>query len=162
MSNLAGTDVEPISTTKKGRAVFFKNACSVPQSTYSICLDYHSVCPLVRVGTPTPYSCKRVCPPPPGTKGAYILRVQQCLSPCPNCPPPPPRNRVCPPPEPKAEGTHSPAGEGVGKSQFGRLEKKPNTLSTPCLVSIPNASGVSLYVTVKGEGARVFLASSAR
>ncbi len=27
------------------------------------------------------------------------------------------------------EGTHSPAAEG---SQFGRLEKKPNTLSTQC------------------------------
>ncbi len=29
-------------------------------------------------------------------------------------------------------GTHSPAGEGVGESQFGRLEKKASTLSTLC------------------------------
>ncbi len=28
--------------------------------------------------------------------------------------------------------THSPAGEGVGESQFGRLDKKPSTLSTLC------------------------------
>jgi hypothetical protein len=34
------------------------------------------------------------------------------------------RKRVCPPP--------SPAGEVVGDSQFGRLEKKPSTLSTMC------------------------------
>jgi hypothetical protein len=31
-------------------------------------------------------------------------------------------------------GTHSPAGEGVGESQFGRLEKKPSILSTLCLL----------------------------
>ncbi len=37
-----------------------------------------------------------------------------------------------PPPQPKGERdtTHSPAGEGVGESQFGRLENKPSTLST--------------------------------
>ncbi len=28
-------------------------------------------------------------------------------------------------------GTHSPAGEGVGESQFGRLEKKPMALCAP-------------------------------
>jgi hypothetical protein len=33
-------------------------------------------------------------------------------------------------PEPKEGRTHWPAGEGVGESQFGRLEKKPSTLST--------------------------------
>ncbi len=37
-----------------------------------------------------------------------------------------------PPPEPQGVGIHSPAGEGVGESQFGRLEKKPSTLSTLC------------------------------
>ncbi len=36
------------------------------------------------------------------------------------------------PPEPKGEGTHSPAGEGVGESQFQRLEKKLSTLPTLC------------------------------
>ncbi len=49
---------------------------------------YHSVCPLVGIGTPHPLSRKRVCTPPPPTKG---------------------------------EGTHSPADEGVGESQFRRL-----------------------------------------
>jgi hypothetical protein len=37
-----------------------------------IYLEYHSVCPLVGIGTPPPHplSRKRVCPPPPpGTRG---------------------------------------------------------------------------------------------
>ena len=40
--------------------------------------------------------------------------------------------RLSPPPPPnlKWEGTHSPAGEGVVGSQFGRLEKKSSTLSS--------------------------------
>ncbi len=58
-----------------------------------IYLDYHSVCLLVRIGTPPPHPLF---------------------------------------PEPKG-GTHSPAGEGVGGSQLGRLEKNPSTLSTQCL-----------------------------
>jgi hypothetical protein len=32
-------------------------------------LEYHSACPLVQIETPHPLSRKRVCPPPPGTKG---------------------------------------------------------------------------------------------
>ncbi len=40
---------------------------------------------------------------------------------------------VLPPPEPKGGETHSPVGEEWG-SQFGRLEKKPSTLSALCLV----------------------------
>jgi hypothetical protein len=41
------------------------------------------------------------------------------------------RKQVCtPPPEPKGGGANSPAVEGVGESQFGRLEKRPSTLST--------------------------------
>ncbi len=51
-------------------------------------LENHSVCPLVRIGTPPP------CTPSPASKG----------------------------------GAHSPAGGGVGESQFGRLEKKPIAL----------------------------------
>ncbi len=38
------------------------------------------------------------------------------------------------PPWTKGGGTHSPAVEGTGGSQFGRLEKKPSTLSTLCYV----------------------------
>jgi hypothetical protein len=36
------------------------------------------------------------------------------------------------PPVTNGGDTHSPAGEGVGESQFGRLEKKPSPLSTLC------------------------------
>ncbi len=39
-----------------------------------IYLEYHSVCPLVRIGTPTP-SPPSECAPPPGTKG----RERNCL-----------------------------------------------------------------------------------
>jgi hypothetical protein len=38
--------------------------------------------------------------------------------------------RVCPPPNQMVGGTLKPAAKGVGKSQFGRLEKKLSTLST--------------------------------
>ncbi len=38
-----------------------------------------------------------------------------------------------PPPETKEWETHSPAGEVLGESQFGRLERKLSTLSTLCL-----------------------------
>jgi hypothetical protein len=33
------------------------------QSTFSIYLEYHSVCPLVRIETPHPISRKQMCPP---------------------------------------------------------------------------------------------------
>ncbi len=66
--------------------------------TVHMCLEYHSICPLVRIGTPYPLSCKRVFTPSLAPK----------------------------------EGVHLPAGEGVGESQFGRLEKKPGTISTLC------------------------------
>ncbi len=36
------------------------------------------------------------------------------------------------PPGPKGGGTHSPAAQGVGESQFLRLEKKLSTLPTLC------------------------------
>jgi hypothetical protein len=53
-------------------------------------LEYHSVCPLVGIGTPST---------------------------------PSPTASVYPPPLNQRRGTHSPVGEGVGQSQFGRLEK---------------------------------------
>jgi hypothetical protein len=36
------------------------------------------------------------------------------------------------PPGTRGGGAHSPAGEGLGESQFRRIEKKLNTLSTLC------------------------------
>ncbi len=59
-------------------------------------IEYHSVCPLVGIGT---------LPPP--------------LSPA----------SVPLPPEPRG-GSHSPAGDGLGESQFRRLENKLSTLPT--------------------------------
>ncbi len=57
--------------------------------------EYHTVCPLVGIGTlPTPLSPASVPLPP------------------------------------EAGGGHSPAGEGLGESQFRRLEKKLSTLPT--------------------------------
>jgi hypothetical protein len=38
-------------------------------------------------------------------------------------PPPLSRKRICPPEPERMDGTHSHACEGVGESQFGRLEK---------------------------------------
>ncbi len=59
--------------------------------------EYHSVCPLVGIGTlPTPLSPASV-PPPPQNRGG---------------------------------GTQSPAGGGLGESQFRQLEKKLSTLHT--------------------------------
>ncbi len=66
----------------------------IPQKV-QIYLEYHSVCPLVRIGTLHPHFRKRVCTPTPEPKGGILA-----------------------------------AGEGVGESQFGRLEKKPSALST--------------------------------
>ncbi len=43
---------------------------------------------------------------------------------------PPPLPQACVPPDQKGDGSHAPAGEGVGESQFRRLEEKLSTLST--------------------------------
>ncbi len=45
-------------------------------------------------------------------------------------PPSSPASECVLPPEPKEVATHSPAGDGVGWSQFVLLVKKPSTLST--------------------------------
>jgi hypothetical protein len=58
--------------------------------------EYHSVCPLVGIGTL----------PPPLSPASMPL-----------------------PPEPKG-GAHSPAGKGLGESQFRRLGEKLSTLPT--------------------------------
>ncbi len=56
-------------------------------------------------------------------KVLYIKsRVPHCMSPR--------RQRVYPSPQNRGGGAHSPAGEGLGESQFQRLEKKLITLPT--------------------------------
>jgi hypothetical protein len=40
------------------------------------------------------------------------------------------RRECAPPPGTKGSGAHSPAGKGLGESQFRRLEKKLSTLPT--------------------------------
>ncbi len=66
--------------------------------------EYHSVCPLIRIGTnPTPLSPASVPLPPE-----------------------------------LGRGKRSPAGEGLGESQFRRLEKKLSTLLTLCLYYVPS------------------------
>jgi hypothetical protein len=57
--------------------------------------------------------------------------------------PPLTRQRLCPSPQNRrGGGAHSPAGEGLGESQFRRLEKKLSTLPTlwvrPALVQYLN------------------------
>ncbi len=62
--------------------------------------EYHSVCPFVGIGT---------LPPSLSSECAQS--------------PPLPQNL-------RGEGAHSPAGEGLGESQFRRMEKKLSTLTT--------------------------------
>ncbi len=52
------------------------------------------------------------------SQSTYIYSVQSSVWRLPNYWPPPPltTQRVCPPPAPKAGGTNSPGGEGVGKT----------------------------------------------
>ncbi len=59
-----------------------------------------------------------------------------------------------PPPGSKRRGAHSPAGEGLGESQFRRLEKKLSTLPT-LWYKVLVAGGLSYYTTLfttVGEG----------
>ncbi len=49
-------------------------------------------------------------------------------------PTPSPASECAPSPGTKGGGAHPPSGEGVGESQFRRLEKKLNTLSTLCIL----------------------------
>jgi hypothetical protein len=77
---------------------FYRNGWVV--GTKYIYKEYHSVCPLVGIGTlPPPLSPSSV-PLPPEPKGGG------------------------------GGGAHSPAGEGLRESQFRRLEKKLSTLPT--------------------------------
>jgi hypothetical protein len=68
-------------------------------------------------------------------QSTYIKRVPQCMSPRHNwelgLSHPLSRQQVCPSPRnQRGGGAHSPAGEGLGESQFRRLEKKFSTLPT--------------------------------
>jgi hypothetical protein len=66
------------------------------------------------------------------SQSTYIHREVQCLVPSSELGPPyPSPASSCVPPGSKTEGTHSPAVEGVeGGFLFGRLKKKPSTVST--------------------------------
>jgi hypothetical protein len=68
-------------------------------------------------------------------QSTYIKRVPQCMSTRQNWDSPNPSlaSECAPPPQNRGEGAHSPAGEGLGKSQFRRLEKKLSTLPTLCV-----------------------------
>jgi hypothetical protein len=57
---------------------------------------------------------------------------------------PRPLKRVCPPWNQRVGGQHSLAGEGRGGSQFGRLERKPGTLSTLRFLS-PSEHPTAIY-----------------
>ncbi len=91
-----------------------------PHRKVRIYKEYHSVCPLVGIGTlPTPLSPASV-PLPPERGG----------------------------------GAHSPAGEGLGESNFRRLEKKLSTLTlwparTLCILSFS-----LIYRSYTGGGGR--------
>jgi hypothetical protein len=66
-------------------------------------------------------------------QSTYINREVQCLSPRLNWDPPtpsPPASVFSPPPGTKGGGDTLACGWGGGGSQFGRLERKPSTLST--------------------------------
>ncbi len=58
------------------------------------------------------------------SQSTYICRVQSCVWRLPKYWPPTPLStqRVCPPPAPKAGGTHSRGGKGVGGQYFGRRQ----------------------------------------
>ncbi len=55
--------------------------------------------------------------------------------------------RVCPSSQNLGEGVHSPAGEGLGESQFRRLEKKLSILPTLWYT----VSRLNLYCTAKNK-----------
>ncbi len=66
-------------------------------------------------------------------------------------PPPtplPPASVYPPPPEPREGRIRSPAGKGVGESQFGRQEKNPSTLSTLWYLLFTFCRSISKGVTI--------------
>jgi hypothetical protein len=65
-------------------------------------------------------------------QSTYTYRAPQCMSPCRNWDSPTPlaASECALPPGPKGGRAHSPAAQGVGESQFLRLEKKLSTLPT--------------------------------
>jgi hypothetical protein len=90
---------EPIWT--KGRTLWYSSHSIIPLWTEPM---RHKVVKVPRMPQCLPLVWS-------GTPSPSLVGVSNCI----------------PPSEPKEEGTHWPAGEGVGWSQFGRLEKKPST-----------------------------------
>jgi hypothetical protein len=91
---------------------------------YRIYLEYHSVCPLVRIWDQTLPQVS-VSPPPQNQRGGVDTRLR---------------------------------GRGWGESQFARLERKPNTLSTLwgyryCILGIKISFSRSLALRYVAAGA---------
>jgi hypothetical protein len=88
------------------------------QSTYCIYLEYHSICPIVRIGTPTPSPASQCVPPrihggrghTPAGEEVWGVPIRTTGE--------------------KAGGHTRLRERGRGGCQLGRLEKKPGTLST--------------------------------
>ncbi len=81
-------------------------------------------------------------------QNTYIYRVPQCMSPRRNWDSPTPSRAsewVPLPPEPGGGGANSPAGEGLGESQFRRLEKKLSILPTLCMWHSSFVKNLHLY-----------------
>ncbi len=89
-------------------------------------------------------------------ESTYIPRVPQCMSPCPNLDPPTPSppSECVPSNGTKRGETPSPADEGVGESQFGRLEKTPIKLCLLCGPGVQCPSKNSLLQNVEPQNDR--------
>jgi hypothetical protein len=85
--------------------------------------------------TPTCHRSERLRFLPLGTNHKvhiYLEYHSECLLVGIGTPTPSTASEYTPPPGTKVGGGTLPAGEGVGESQFQRLEKKLSTLSTLC------------------------------
>jgi hypothetical protein len=75
-----------------------------------------------------------------------------------NSPDPSLANECASPLEPKGGGAPSPAGEGLGESQFRRLEKKLSTL--PILCAMTDQTSLRLASQLEMEAAMSFIYNS--
>ncbi len=96
---------------------------------------------------------KRLCPSAPRSRSTYIY-MKSTTVPRRNWDSPNPSlASECPSPR-TGGGAHSPAGEGLGESQFRRLEKKLSTLPTLC----PRLKRIYVYTKIQTRHVLVVLA----